>query len=1234
MSSSIRSCLLVLSLWHAASAVVAAQPAARLIVDQWRVEDGLPQNTVTSVAQDERGYLWIATRKGLARFDGARFTSIGRVGALDMSNLRLTAVLPEPDGALWVSTYGSGVLRVARGDVIRYGAAEGVPDPIVSGLYRDRSGRVWLTSARGARVFDGRRWQAPALPPDLRNEDVNGVLETRDGAMWFATASHGVIRLDGTQVRRYSIDDGLTSVVTTSVAEAPDGAVWVAGPRGVARIDAGGLMTFGPREGLTAERVLQVLVDRRGHVWLATHGGGLVRYDGVRFQAFRRTEGLSSDYLMSLAEDRDGALWIGTLSGGLNRLAPAARELLDARSGLPPFPVTTVYQRAQTRQWWIGTYGGGLVSLRDGTLRVYTTADGLPSNAITSVAGGHGSSVWVGTNGAGAFLFEEGRVTTRLGPEIVGPTLRMIEVSRGVVWFGGDGVVRYENGTLTRIGTAQGLRSTEVRVIYAVPERIWVGTYGGGLQSIEPDGRIVSWGDREGLSHAFVTSLHHDGEGALWIGTYGAGLFRLREGRVAAITTRDGLPDDVVFDVMEDNVGRLWLTGTQGLAVVRMADVHARLAGRGGLLSVTQYGRAEGVPGSDGTDGNQPLSWLAHDGRLWFATVDGVVIFDPTEVADTPAPPAVHIDTVQVDTRPVSLDVLATPLSSRHIDIAFSAPRLRGGRAVQYEYRLVGLDDGLDEGWVGPTDAHMASFTNLPPGDYHFEVRARTGQGTSAGAVRTLSFQVAAQFHETRWFLALALAVLGLSIVGLVRWRVGRLRRHQQDLQRLVDERTIALRHEMVERERAERERRLLDERIQQAQRLESLGVLAGGVAHDFNNLLVGVLGEASLALTDLPAGAPGRPHVERIERAALRASELTAQMLAYSGRGRFIVLPVQLEPLAEEVHELLGSIIPKHISVTFDFPRHLPMVAGDPSQLRQVVMNLLTNAADAIGPREGRIRVSAGTRTLRIGEPATTHQPGVLGLAPGDYVWLEVRDDGVGMDAETLARIFDPFFTTKPAGRGLGLAAVQGIVRSHGGRILVSSQSGIGTTFTLLLPCARPGTGTVDRERPAPPAPQAATVESAAPTSPSPSGPTPTAPVGRGAVAGLAPPHILVVDDERLVRDVARVALRRAGREVTEVSTGEDALAVFAERPAAFDLVVLDLTLPGIQGRAVLEAMRQQRPDLPIVLTSGYTAEEAADLTASAQTVFLQKPWRPEELLRCVRGLLGDEAAVPARQD
>jgi signal transduction histidine kinase/ligand-binding sensor domain-containing protein/CheY-like chemotaxis protein len=1201
--------VIVLLLWLAMGAVAWAQPTARLIVDHWQVEDGLPQNTITGIAQDDQGYLWIATRKGLARFDGAQFHSVGRIGGVDLGNLRLTSVLPDGNGALWVGTYGSGVLRVANGGVIRYGAAEGVPHDVVWDLSRDRDGRVWLASSRGARVFEGGRWQAPPLPQDLATDGVNGVYHARNGRLWLATSRHGLVAIapDGA-VRQYGPAEGVPSQVS-SVAETPDGAIWGATTQGAIRLLDDQATRFGMAEGLPVDRVLQVMVDRRGVVWMATHGGGLVRYDGGRFESVRRDEGLTSDYLIALAEDRDGALWVGTLSAGLNRLAPAARERLDTRAGLPPFPVTTVYQRGHSEDWWIGTYGGGLVSLRRGVMRVYTTADGLPSNAITTVAGGSGDSVWVGTNGAGAFRFDNGRIVERVAPEITGASLRNIDASRGVVWFGGNGLVRYENGQARRYGEAEGLRSPEVRMIYTAPDRVWIGTYGGGLQSLERDDRFVSYGEAEGLTNPFVTSLHRDKTGVVWIGTYGGGLFALRNGRITGVSTRDGLPDDVIFDVMEDNLGRLWLTGSQGLAVVRMTDVQARMDGRGGPLSVTQYGRAEGVPGSDGTDGNQPLSWLGKDGRLWFATVEGLVIFDPTEIADRQKAPEVGIDQVRVNQQPTALNEVSTsPLRARTLEVTYSAAYLMGGRAVQYEYRL----KGLDSAWIDAGTSRIAAFTNLAPGDYSFEVRARARRGAAPGPVRTLTFTVPARFYETRWFLALATGLLGLAIIGAVRWRIERLRADQQHLQRLVDERTAALRHEMLERERAERERRLLDERIQQAQRLESLGVLAGGVAHDFNNLLVGVLGEASLALAELPGEAPGRPHVERIERAALRASELTSQMLAYSGRGRFIVLPVKLEGLVEEVRELLGSVIPKSVTVSLDFPRHLPLVAGDPSQLRQVVMNLITNASDAIGDRPGQIRITAGTRTLRPGEAATSHQPGVLGLTPGDYVWLEVRDNGSGMDADTQARIFDPFYTTKPAGRGLGLAAVQGIVRSHGGRILVASQPSVGTTFTLLFPCARPS---ADLQPP----PKAVARREPMALPPAPATPD----------AKLPAAHILVVDDERLVRDVARVALRRAGFAVTEVPTGEDAVTTFDAQPDAFAAIVLDLTLPGIQGRAVLQHVRARRPELPILLTSGFTVEEAGDLTTAPHTVFLQKPWRPEQLVRSVRELAAEQAPV-----
>ncbi|HTV00877.1 MAG TPA: two-component regulator propeller domain-containing protein [Luteitalea sp.] len=1213
--------LLVGCLWILVAEHVWAQPTSRLIVDHWQVEDGLPQNTVTSITQDDRGYLWVATRKGLARFDGAQFLQQSRVGDVDFTTMRLTGVLPDPDGSVWVSTYGQGVYKIIGDRAIHYGVDEGVPHEVVWDVSRDRDGRVWVSSSRGARFFDGRRWQAPDLPGDLATDGVNVVYLARDKRLWIATSRHGVISLKDNVLKQYSLAEGLPSATATSIAETPGGDIWVATPQGVARITGETITAFGAKDGLPAERVLQVLVDRRGTLWMATHGGGLVRYQGSTFQRIGRNEGLSTDYLVSLAEDRDGALWIGTLSGGLNRLAPAARELLDERSGLPPFPVTTIYQ-ARDDTFWIGTFGGGLVSIRDGRVHTYTKDDGLPSNAITSVTGGDRNSVWVGTNGGGAFRFEDGRIVERVGPEIVGLSLRTIELTHasfgsGTVWFGGNGLVRYRNGEYRRLGEADGLRSNEVRVIYSVSNRVWVGTYGGGLQSIEADGRVRSWGPKEGLTNLFVTSLHHDRDDVLWIGTYGGGLFRLKNGAIRQVTTRDGLSDDVVFDVMEDDAGRLWLTGAGGLSVVRMADVHARMDGGAALLSVNHYGRAEGVAGTDGTDGSQPLSWLARDGRLWFATVEGVVIFDPTEVADRPPVPTVSIDAMQVDKRTVDITRLDT-LDGRAVDITYSAPQLRGGRAVQYEYRLVGLDDA----WVDAGTQRSASFTNLSPGTYNFEVRAQARRGEPHGKVRTLKFTVPARFFETPAFLLFGAGALGLAIVGLVRGRLGRLRRRQQELEGLVDDRTAALRHEMTERERAERERRALDERIQQAQRLESLGVLAGGVAHDFNNLLVGVLGEASLALGDMPAHAPGRTHVERIERAALRASELTAQMLAYSGRGRFIVAPVRLDDVVREVRELLGSVIPRSITVRLDFPTALPMIAGDPSQLRQVVMNLLTNAADAIGEAPGAISVAAGVRTLSANDAATTQQPGAAGLSPGEYVWLEVRDDGIGMDGETQARIFDPFFTTKPAGRGLGLAAVQGIVRSHGGRIMVASQRGAGSTFTLLLPAVRvPARGGDD---------QIAASSSAPVVRPATRVPIDATPV---VVSPAAPgaPRVLVVDDERLVRDVARAALTRAGYAVTEVATGEQAVTLFEQARDAFDLVVLDLTLPGIQGRAVMQTMRAGRADVPILLTSGYTAEEAGDLTRAPRTTFLQKPWRPEQLLTRVRELLAASPTVSA---
>jgi signal transduction histidine kinase len=401
-----------------------------------------------------------------------------------------------------------------------------------------------------------------------------------------------------------------------------------------------------------------------------------------------------------------------------------------------------------------------------------------------------------------------------------------------------------------------------------------------------------------------------------------------------------------------------------------------------------------------------------------------------------------------------------------------------------------------------------------------------------------------------------------------------------------------------IDRLRSERRRRAaeaaardMEAQVAYAQKLESLGVLAGGIAHDFNNLLVGVLGNAGLVLADLEPDSPLRPPVEQIETAAVRAAELTDQMLAYSGRGPFTTAAVDMTGLVREMGRLLEAVLSKKARVRYDCDPDLPAVDGDAAQLRQVVMNLLTNASEALGDGDGEIQVTVSRREV---SPEALAACQVRGDAlPGPAIAIVVADTGCGMDEETSRRIFDPFFTTKFTGRGLGLAAVAGIVRGHRGAIRISSAPGRGTTFTVLLPAA------------------------AAPASAV--GAATHAPSSRGAGT------VLVVDDEPPVRQVSRQALERAGFTVVEAEDGEAALELFARDPDAVALVLLDLTMPRMDGGETLRRLRETRPGVRVVLTSGFKQGEATDRAAGDSSLpFIQKPYQVSALVEKVHEVLG----------
>ncbi len=396
---------------------------------------------------------------------------------------------------------------------------------------------------------------------------------------------------------------------------------------------------------------------------------------------------------------------------------------------------------------------------------------------------------------------------------------------------------------------------------------------------------------------------------------------------------------------------------------------------------------------------------------------------------------------------------------------------------------------------------------------------------------------------------------------------------------------------DITEQKQAEKERRALRAQVQHMQKLESLGVLAGGIAHDFNNLLTGIMGNSELALVRLSPHSSIRENIEGIQKAAVRAANLCNQMLAYSGKGRFVSEVFDPARVVEETAQMLQASISKKVSLTFDFKRDTKPIEADRDQITQVILNLITNASEAIGDASGVIAVRIGTMLCDRAELSG----GFIDeeLPAGEYTCIEVTDTGAGMCSDTLSKIFDPFFTTKFTGRGLGLSAVLGIIRGHRAAITVSSEQGKGACFKLFFPAVNKKT---DQPIKAP------------------------MPLPRWRGQGT----ILLVDDEDIVRETGAAMLESTGFQTLTASDGVEALTVFQGNRNQIDLILLDLTMPRMDGVETLAHLRKADSNIPIIVCSGYNETDVSEQFSGQELVsFLQKPFLLEELISKLKKVL-----------
>jgi ligand-binding sensor domain-containing protein len=760
-----------------AAALDPERSASQYVLRAWGKRDGLPGAWVSAVLPSRTGYLWLATPDGLVRFDGAHFAIFNRRSSPGLPSDGIRALHEGRDGRLWIATSRGLAVGDARGrgPFERVTALRDLP---IGSMDEDGDGILWVTTSEGVWRLEGGHATPLGVTLGQHGETYRALRGDPSGGFWLASA-HGLARVDRTgTTARFTARDGLPSDDVLSVLVDRDGVVWVGTGKGMARRPKGGAFERVPAAG--SRIVMDLVRDHDGNVWAATREG-LLRVAGGRSELMGRAEGLPDEHTRALAEDADGNLWIGTEAGGLVRLRDGRATVYGRAQGLTHEVIWTVTE-GRDGSIWIGTDGGGLNRLRAGRASLATAEPDLAHENVFALLEDRSGRVWFSTESHGLCrLTAERSRCVRGGDEDL--VRCVFEDKDGRIWVGTSGaLLRDVDDALQGVATEDGKRIAVKALAQGPDGVIWVAT-SSGLRRIE--GGIVRRVPIDGKPHAEdVDALLIDPNGTVWIGTLHAGLQRLRAGRLATFDSSQGLPSDTVLSVLDDGIGRLWMSSGEGIFGVARADLEAAAEGGAGLRSV-RITEAEGLRDRECSGGVQPSAWRGRDGRLWFPTIAGVAVVDPRRVGLNTRPASVLIEGVVADGRTLAPGGrLELPAGTRHLEIHYTAPSFAAPERVEFQHRL----EGFESSFFRAGSDRVAHYSLLRPGRYKFMVRAANEDGVWGEDAAALDFSVRPYFWQTLWFYALCGAALLLAAGTTFELRVRALRSRERELQRRVAE--------------------------------------------------------------------------------------------------------------------------------------------------------------------------------------------------------------------------------------------------------------------------------------------------------------------------------------------------------------------------------------------------------------------------------------------------------------
>lgn len=772
------------------------------VVDEWDTDRGLPQNTVTSIVQTRDGYLWFGTLNGLVRFDGLDFKVFDEINTPGLESSRIHKVFEDSQGGLWLGTETAGFLRIHEGRVSKLGVGQAGFERRLASVCETTNGVIWLYTA------DGQVWRYASNHFEIygfglnRRSSCRVIMAEPSGPVWIGSDGRlGAIADNPPPGLDIPLNQEIPVNKLDFLLAGQKGGYW--------RLSDGHILKchrdrveqdFGTYPWGRAP-VTSAVEDEAGNLLVGTLGLGVYRIglDGTKVQLWSG-QATSDRVVLSLCVDREGSLWIGTDGGGLKRLKKKALQIVDPSGGAESSVQSICADQAGGL--WIGFNGQYVtyLNLKDGSVQRDNSDQGLLR--VWSVYVDRQQRVWAGTYEKGLFLLQGGQFKPAPGADQLPRSITAIYQDRkGKLWLGTpNGLACWSEEEPKLFTGPESPSSYEVRALAEDQEgNLWIGTIGGGLYCLS-NGRFSSYHIKDGLPSEDISALHFDADGILWMATPGKGLGRWDkgQGRWNRFTTADGLPSNSIGYLLEDSLGYFWMGSYAGILRVARQELNDYAQGRSTFIRCRAYGRQDGLPTLECTQGSQPGGWVSAQGQVWLPTVKGIVFVDSASMNPNPHPPPALIENVGIDNqlqntslfRPELRGEIIVPVGKESLDIYFTSLNLTGADRSRFRYRMA----GHEKDWIEAGTSRVAHYSKLPPGRYEFQVIASNEDGLWNEQAATLAIWVQTPFWRTGWFLSL----VALTAVGIITGSV-----HFLSTQKLKRQVERLKQQEALERERS-----------------------------------------------------------------------------------------------------------------------------------------------------------------------------------------------------------------------------------------------------------------------------------------------------------------------------------------------------------------------------------------------------------------------------------------------